>query len=558
MKFSNTMKKLLSGLLLAAMLITMPAVSQITAQAADSSPMAQVEKGDIVILFDNDAHCAVQGYAKMKALKNEALQKTSYVTVVSSGDFIQGETLGSLSQGEAIIDVMNEVGYDVVTLGNHEFDYTVPQLKKLTVKLNAKVASCSFRTVKDDKPVFKGYVAKKYGNKKIAFVGITTPEAITKSTPIYFQNDKGEYIYTVLNDDKTGNRLYKRVQSNVNLARKNGADIVIALAHLGQSAVTPNWTSKAVMANTYGIDAVLDGHSHEEYIQIYHNKKGEKVICAQTGTKYANIGLMIIKKDGTIITDLIELSGYSKQDANVLATIQKWEDMNSELLNQKVGVNENELVGGTSEIVRGKETNLGDFCATAYQTVLEADVAIINGGGIRSDLPAGEITYRDMLKIFPFGNMACVVEATGQQIKDALENGVRNYPNGSGGFLQVAGMQYTIDAGVPSSVKSDDAGLFVSVDGEYRIKDLKIYNKATQQYEAVDLNKKYTVAGFDYILRDGGSGMSMFMNCEVVRDNVAVDVEILVQYVKDYLNGVIGSEYADPDGQGRITGINLP
>lgn len=551
MKLVTTMKKALSGLLVAAMLFTMPAITTINAKAYDDSPVADVTSKDIVILYDNDVHCAVDGYSNMAALKKEALGQTKNVATVSCGDFIQGGVLGTLSKGDAIIDIMNEVGYDVVTLGNHEFDYTIPQLKKLVKKFKGKTVSCNFRTVSKNKPVFKGYTTKKFGKTKIAFVGVTTPEAFTKSTPVYFQNKDGKFIYSLC-QDSTGKKLYDRVQKNVDLARKNGADYVIAVTHLGMEGTTEMWNAEEVVKNTKGIDVLLDGHSHEVYAsEIIKNKAGKDVIVSQSGSKFANIGKVVIKADGTISSSLVNVKEYGKTDETTTGVIAALNAMFEEVLNQVIGKNEQLLtVNGADgkRAIRKAETNLGDFCADAYREVLGADIALINGGGIRADLPEGDITRKSLITVFPFGNMGCTIKATGQQILDALEMGARKCPEENGGFLQVSGMKYTIDTSIASNVKLDEEGLFVSVEGEYRVKDVMIYNKETKEYEALDLAKKYEVAGVNYTLRNQGDGMAMFKGCEVVKDDTMEDCQVLIEYVQA-LNGVIGAKYAEAAGR---------
>ncbi len=549
------MKKFLSGLLAAAMIVT--SAVNMPVKAADASPMEDVKSSDIVVLYDNDAHCAADNYDKVAALKDEALEKTQNVAMVSCGDFIQGGTLGTLSKGQAIIDIMNEVGYDVVTLGNHEFDYAMPQLKKLTKKLNAKVVSCNFRVLKTNKPVYKGYTTKTYAGKKIAFVGITTPEAITKSTPVYFQNSKGKYLYGFCND-KTGKALYKQVQKTVDTARKNGADYVVAVSHLGMAGTTPYWTSKAVIENTKGIDILLDGHSHEKFAStVYQNAAGKDVICSQTGSKLENVGRLVISEDGTMTTSLISIKDYEKKNEAVTNTIKAQNDKYASMLKEKIGETKYLLTVNKPDSdergIRTGETNLGDFCTDAYRKVLGADIALVNGGGIRANIEAGEITRESIIKVFPFGNMGCVIQATGQQIKDALELGAMNYPNESGGFLQVSGMKYTIDSTIESSVKTDENKVFVSVEGKYRVKNVKVYNKKTKKYEALKLTKKYTIAGVDYTLRQSGDGMSMFKGCKVIKDNTIGDAEVLMEYLSTNLKGVVGKTYANQAGSGRIT-----
>ncbi len=518
-------------------------------------PANSVSSGDIVILYDNDVHCAVDGYASIAALKKDMKEKTDYVSVVSNGDFAQGATIGALSQGENIIKIMNQVGYDVVTLGNHEFDYQISQLLTLTKMLNSKVVSCNFMNLQKNKPVYKTYTIKKYGDKKVAFVGITTPESITQSTPAYFQNKKGEYIYGFCSD-KSGKALYNRVQKTVNAAKKAGADYVVALAHLGDESTT-RWTSESVINNTTGIDVVLDGHSHSIFAEMMvENMEGKEVPVSSTGTKFENIGELIIEKDGDISTQLVSLKEYTKTDSTIkdyIASIKKEYEAEISKVIGKTTVDLTTLNATTKKrAVRNAETNLGDFCADALRTVLDADVAIMNGGGIRADIAKGDITYNHLLTVFPWSNMGCVVEATGQEIMDALEMGAKNYPQENGGFLQVSGMTYEINTSVTSTVSVDDTGMFQSVNGAYRVQNIKIWNNKTKTYDNLDLKKKYKLAGINYTLKSCGDGFTMFKDNKILKDEVAVDSQILITYLTEYLNGVVGDDYANPTGQGRI------
>ncbi len=527
-----------------------------TPAATVVNPTDNVSLGDIVILYDNDVHCAVDGYANMAALKKDMQAKTDYVSVVSSGDFAQGATIGALSKGANIIDIMNQVGYDVVTLGNHEFDYQMDQLKFLTNMLDSKVVSCNFVDLAKNKSVYKAYTIKNYGKTKVAYIGISSPESITKSTPAYFQNKKGDFIYGFCGDD-TGKALYDRVQKAVNAAKKAGADYVVALAHLGTDGITSQWTSTNVIANTTGIDVMLDAHSHSTYAQsTAKNMDGKDVIVSSTGTKFANIGELVITKKGKLSTQLVSLKDYTKTDSAVkefIATVKKGYESQVSRVIGKTTVDLTTLDLKTNKrAVRNAETNLGDFCADALRTVLGADVAIMNGGGIRDNIAKGDITYNNLLSVFPWSNMGCVMEVTGQQIKDALELGAKNYPAESGGFLQVSGMTYEINSAVPTSVVVDATGMFQSVSGAYRVQNIKVLNSKTGKYEKLDLKKKYKLAGINYTLKSSGDGFTMFKNSKLLKDEVAIDNEILIKYLTDNLNGVVGEAYANPVGQGRI------
>lgn len=510
----------------------------------NSTPAAK----DIVILYTNDAHCGIEdgmGYQGLSAAKRALLAAGNKVLLVDNGDAVQGDTIGTLSKGEYIIDIMNKLGYDVATPGNHEFDYGMDQFNKLVEKADFDYISCNF-VDKDGNPVLKPYVIKEADGVKIAFVGISTPKTITTSTPTYFQDGNGNYIYGFMQDD-TGEKLYTAVQSAVDAARKEGAKYVIAMAHLGIEADCQPWTSSDVIVNTSGIDVVLDGHSHSTIAgDIVKNKEGKDVILTSTGTKLANIGCLTISADGKLSTSLINDDGMGE----TISEIKKgYEEMvNTVVASTKVELTVNDPVSG-ERMVRRQETNLGDLCADAYRAMSGADIAVVNGGGIRVSIPAGDITYGQIIAVHPFGNEMCVVEATGQQILDALEMGARNAPGECGGFLQVSGMSYEIDLNVEPTVEVNADGMFTGVSGEYRVKNVKVGD------EPLDLAKTYTLASHNYMLKSAGDGMAMFQGCTLLQDSVMIDNQVLINYIVDVLGGVVGEDYADPYGQGRITVI---
>ena len=580
----------------------------VTALAADK---------DIVVLYTNDVHCGVDdniGYAGLALYKKEMQQQTPYVTLVDTGDAIQGAPIGTLSDGGYLIDIMNYVGYDFAVPGNHEFDYGMPRFLELAGKLNCGYYSCNFIDSATGAPVFAPYKMFTYGATQVAFVGVTTPESFTKSTPAYFQDSQGNYIYSFC-EDESGQKLYDQVQASVDAARTAGADYVILAGHLGENGITQKWSSASVIANTTGIDACIDGHSHETVpSENVKNKNGQNVVLTQTGTKLNHIGKLTISADGSIRTELVsevpaadldreytvqehdslsriakrELGSYNRwidiynsnldkiKNADVIPVglnivipgksyinpdgkaadygtyqfIQSIENQYNETLKTVLGTTPYELTVNDpatgNRIIRNAETNLGDLTADAYRAELGADIGLSNGGGIRSVIKPGNITYNDTLAVFPYGNMGCVIEATGQQIKDALEMASRNCPEESGGFLQVSGLTYTIDTSVKSGVQTDDKGNFTGVSGAYRVMDIKVGG------EPIDLNKTYTVASHNYMLKQGGDGMTMFKGCNVIRDEVMVDVDILSSYIRR-MGGSVTSEYANPGGQGRIS-----
>ena len=577
---------------------------------------AETPDQEIIILYTNDVHCGVTdniGYAGLALYEKQMKEETPYVALVDAGDAIQGAPIGTLSEGGDIVSIMNQVGYDFAIPGNHEFDYGMDRLLELSDQLNCGYYSCNFTDLRTEESVFEPYKIMDFGQVQVAFVGATTPESFTKSTPKYFQDDSGNYIYGFC-EDETGQALYSRIQETVDEARTAGADYVILVGHLGNAGITPRWASQAVVANTDGIDAVIDGHSHETVASTtLKNKDGEDVLLTQTGTKLADIGKMTIGTDGTITAELVdqvtggeagasytvqrgdslsriakrELGSYNlwnviyeanrdqlsnpnvirpgqvltipgsqtaedgkaedPQTAQFIANIeaQFQETLNTVLATTSVDLTVNDPATGERR-VRSGETNLGDLTADAYRYVLGAEIGFSNGGGIRDSIAAGNITYNDTLRVFPFGNMGCVAEVTGQQIKDALEMGARNYPEENGALQQVSGLTYTIDSSIPSSVQLDDKRNFVAVTGPYRVTDIMVNG------EPLDLNRTYTLASHNYLLKDGGDGMTMFAGCNIVKDEVMADVDLLSAYVRDNLGGVVGEEYANPAGQGRI------
>ncbi|HIS01044.1 MAG TPA: bifunctional metallophosphatase/5'-nucleotidase [Candidatus Excrementavichristensenella intestinipullorum] len=520
---------------------------------------------DIVVLFTSDVHCGIEsgfGYAGLAAVRDQ-LAKTNHVILVDNGDAIQGEPVGTMTTGEALIDLMNAVGYEVAIPGNHEFDYGMDRFMELTEKANFPYISANFN--KNGEPVFDPYVIKEFEGVKVAFVGATTPKTITSSTPKYFQDDQGNFIYDFCQGD-TGDALYDAIQGAVDAARAEGADYVVLMGHLGIEESCSPWMSTEVIANTNGIDALLDGHSHSELSQEkVLNKDGEEVLLSACGTKLANVGYLRIAVDGTLSTGL-----YSwKNDVSVPALLGIENDVSqavaaatetlSEKLSEVVATSAVDLVvydpvakmedGSAVRLIRNAETNLGDLCADAYRDQSGADIAFVNGGGIRVDIKAGDITLNDILLVHPFGNAMCVVEATGQQILDALEWGAQVTPSESGGFLQVSGLTYEIHTYIPSSCTQDENGLFTGVTGEYRVKNVKVGG------EDLVLDKTYTLASHNYMLKNAGDGFTMFQNDPILQDEVMIDNQVLINYITGTLGGVVGEQYANPYGDGRIVAV---
>lgn len=515
------------------------------------------DPNNIVILYTNDIHCGIEeniGYTGLASYKEMMEEQTPYVALVDCGDAIQGDFIGLTSKGSYVVDIMNEVGYDFAVLGNHEFDYGIEELEKLINQADYRYLGCNLTYSGKNSnrlATLKPYEIVAYGKTKVAFIGVTTPESISSSTPTYFMED-GEYVYGFCGGED-GTKFYECVQSTVDECRKQGADYVIVLAHLGDGEEY-TYSSNRLIKKTQGIDAVLDGHAHStiaSYTEI--NKKGEEVLISSTGTKFANIGKLTITPDGEISTELI--SDYEEKNERIQKYIDVIQATYEEDLKEVVAISEVELTGFSKEgirLVRNRETNIGDFCADAYRYVANADIALVNGGGIRADLPKGEITYADLFALHPYGNTLCMVEATGLEIIDCLEMCYRmvlsqtsdgeNAIGEDGGFQQVSGLKFVVDTSVESSVVVDEQDLFVAVEGERRIKDVHVLNK-DGIYEPIDENKIYTVASHNYLLKECGSGCPMFADNVFLMEEGMADYQVLITYMKEGLNGKIGSGY---------------
>ena len=553
MKLRKLTAAVLSMILATAMSLTAAAAPD---QAAVLS--AAPEAGKIVILHTNDVHCGVEegvGYAGLAAYRNEMQLQygADNVTLVDAGDAIQGGALGTLSDGAFLVDTMNQVGYDIAVPGNHEFDYGVENFLDLAQNRADYTYLCSnFVDLTAGTLVLPPYRMIDYSGTQVAYVGIATPETFTKSTPVYFQDEAGNYIYSFCQGND-GADLYANVQASVDMARAQGADYVVAIGHLGTEGITPAWQAGAVIANTSGIDVLIDGHSHEAYEKVVENKDGEDVLLAQTGTKFNAIGKVVIDPStGDIVSELVE--DYDQKEPVTDVFLQALDAGLEDILGQVVAKSDVDLTSNDPATglrrVRSGETNLGDMVADAYRTVMGAQIGFANGGGIRPGLPAGDITYEDIINIHPYGNEMCVVEATGQEILDALELGASHYPQENGGFLHVSGLTYTIDVSVPSSVVTTDEGDFVKVDGAYRVTDVKVGG------EPLDPAKTYTVASHNYMIKNGGDGYIMFRDNTLLQDCTMLDNQLLIEYITQSLGGTVGEQYANPYGDGRITILN--
>ena len=548
-------------------------VTAAAASMAIGAPAASAcwygDKSDVTILYTNDVHTYIDKqspkltYAAIADLKQSYQNAGKDVLLVDAGDHVQGTAYGSMDEGASIIKLMNAAGYDVATPGNHEFDYGMDRAKAIMKEADFPYLSCNWvdlRTTLRVLPSVKVFVR---GGRRIAFVGVTTPETFTKSTPAYFM-DKAQrkYIYDIQGGED-GKKLYDAVQKAIDKA-KLLADVVIGLGHLGVDPSSSPWTSEEVIAHTSGFDAFIDGHSHT----VMENKQvqdasGKAVTLTQTGSYFANVGEMTIAADGTITTKLIPT--HEGMDATIAAMQTSWVNTVDDMLGEKIAVGDSDFYVSDPATgkrrIRSAETNLGDFVADgiyAYFNEVEklhCDLAIMNGGGIRADVPAGDWTFKTCKQVSPFGNVACLMSVTGKQIQDALEFAARFAGEGgkeNGGFLQVAGATYEIHTDIPNTVQTDEKNVWIgSATGTPRVQNVKIYDKASGSYLPLDPGATYALAGMNYTLRNLGDGFAMFDGAELIKDYVSEDYLVMSTYAMIF-------DGADAAGLPHLSSANSP
>jgi len=527
------------------------------------------DKADVTILYTNDVHTYIDNkspkptYAAIAALKKSIEDTGRDVLLVDAGDHIQGTAYGSMDDGATIIELMNEAGYDLATPGNHEFDYGMARAKAVLREADFPYVSCNWVDLRTGLNVLPSVKFFFVGGRKIAFVGVTTPETFTKSTPAYFMNDaQTKYIYDILGGED-GQKLYDAVQKAIDKAEFWGADTIIGLGHLGVDPSSSPWTSEEVIAHTHGFTAFIDGHSHT----VMANKQvtdasGKAVTLTQTGSYFKNIGKMTVGADGTITTELIDT--YEGLDAAVAATASNWISAVDDMLGEEIAVGDtkfyiNDPATGKRRI-RSGETNLGDFVADGIYTYfneieeLHCDIAIMNGGGIRTDVEAGPWSFKTCKTVSPFGNVACLMSVTGQQIQDALEFGARfagAEGKENGGFLQVAGARYTIHPMIPNTVQTNDKNVWTGSAATPRVSNVEIYDKTTGTYQPLDPNATYALAGMNYTLRNLGDGFAMFDGATLIKDYVSEDYLVMSSYAAMF-GGV------DANGLPHLASANSP
>ena len=530
----------------------------------------------IVIVHTNDVHCNLSnsktklGYAKL--VDYVADQRSTYgtgnVSLVDAGDNIQGLVMGSLTKGEYPARAVAACHYDVMAVGNHEYDYGIDQFDILRSTENTTAVSCNYLDVSGNR-ILPAYKSIDYtvgdASVRVAYVGVTTPSTLTSSMPTNFQDDDGNYIYDFCGD-ATGEKLYGAVQTAVDQARNvDGADYVVLLAHLGQSGSVDRWRSDALVANTTGIDVVVDAHSHEQYVQTVKNRAGDDVVITQTGTQFAAFGRVEIDPASGVATAQLTATGvtaelissWDGEDSEVAALVAELQAELEKITSRKVCTSEVKLLCNDEDPladrpIRLRETNLGDFCADAALYYAcgkgqQVDVALVNGGGIRADIEPGDVTYGNFIAVHPYCNQICSLPVSGQHLLNMLEIAYSKLPSEGGCFVQVSeGLEVVVRIDVPTPVViSEDGTKVEKIEGTRRVASAKLYGKD------IDPAGTYVVAASEYYLVNGGDNMPIPDNAQDA-ELVGLDVDALIEYANVYLKGTIGAGYENQDGVGRI------
>ena len=495
-----------------------------------SCQMMMAQKS-IVILYENDAHCGIDGYTKIAGLR-DAINRadTAYCAAVCVGDFLQGNTTGAISKGQYIADILRLMDYHALTLGNHEFDYGVPRMKQLLEEVGTPVVCANLYEAGEPQPVFAPYIIRQYGNKRVAYIGATTPETMIFEGYSFYDTN-GILLY-----DLKPKTFYQIIQQAVDAARADGADYVVMLSHVGETPQSMGFSSHRLVNNTRGIDIVLDGHSHEiiEGVQV-KNLDGKEITVTQTGTQFANVGKLLITPDGRFFTQLIKTKDIPYENAQVTAL--------TDSIHQKVKAATSELVAKSDYtlvvsdenaqwIVRGQETNAGDLVADSYRYALKADIGFENGGGIRNDIHAGDITYGDIIGMMPYDNTLRRIMVTAEQLQQMLTRCTAMVPVLDGNFPQSSGLRFTIHS------KS------------HTVSDIEILQE-DGSYAPIDMQRTYSVALTNYN-HEGGGFFDCFKKCPVLQESSLRYYEALVNYLRDVLHGSTGNTYAQPQGRIRI------
>ena len=542
MKNGNSIR-LLAILMTLCMLIGLMPVAAMAEDAPgipESNPAGM--EGKTVILHTNDIHGAIAGYAVVAGLKAEYESLGAEVILTDAGDYSQGTTYVSTTKGADAIDMMNIAGYDIVTIGNHEFDYGYAQLAENMKKAEFKVL-CANILDEDGKPIFDAnMIYTTESGVKIGFLGLDTPEAQTKANPAKIQG------LTFL----TGKEFYACAQEEIDALEEQGADVIVCLAHLGVDPESEPYRSVDLLNNTSGIDMLIDGHSHTVMTE---GENGEPI--QSTGTALENIGVIVIDDETKAVEDnyLVPVTEDMAADEAVAAAAQKIMDRVIAEYGEVFAVSEVDLNGARAPGNRTEETNLGDLITDAMVWTIQKDagsvkvpaeniVAITNGGGIRAPIAKGDISKNDVNTVLPFGNTVTVVYVTGAEMLEALEASTYCSPTAIGGFPQFAGMKITLN----TFKKYDAREETYPGSTYYGPASINRVTIGSVNGKPFDPEATYAVITNDFCA-GGGDTYYAFANASAQFDTGIPMDEAVMDYITTELKGVVGEKYAAPQGR---------
>ena len=498
-------------------------------------------KDDVVIIFENDVHGAIDGYPLFAGYRDAMKGQYKYVVTVSCGDFLSGSSRCNFDSCRSLTRILSSVGYDYNVIGNHEFDNSISLMQNTLQAIGAKTLCCNFADLRTGEQIFDGHDVQQYGNIRVGFVGVTMPQMISLIPLSRVTDESGNIVYDFGSDN-----IEELIQAEVNATIREGADYVILLSHVGE------WLLEGIINSVRGVDAILDAHAHTVQPGAYFtDADGKQVLWTSTGTNFQNVGKLIISADGKISSGLIGRGEISYSSSKVQAEVNKANAEYVDFANEKIGVAEGKFVVWDKNginLARIQECPLGNFVAEASRAMLGADIGLVNGGGLRAEIEAGDITFNTIFTVLPFLNEMCVVEVTGQSLLDALEMSYRMTPVENGGFLQVAGLKVEIDPTITSTVVLDANGVFQSVAGERRVKSVMVQDNSGN-FAPLDPAGRYTIAAAKYVLLEQGDGLVFAGATKVPTQQSYVDVYLVVDYIKNHLHGTIGREHSQTDGR---------
>lgn len=533
-------KRIAVGVLSLAMVLGMA-----TATPATTVNAAEDMTGKLVVIHTNDMHGhytngdGSMGVSSVKALKSYYQNLGARVLLIDAGDFSQGTNLVNYYKGLDAVYFMNAAGYDVASLGNHEFDFGFEALKEMVATAEFPILDANILNKETGEPYFGDNTTFTFGDFKVGVFGIDTPETQTKANP------KNVKDVTFL----SGTDLYACAQTQVDELKAEGCDYIICIGHLGLDEESEGNRSVDVVANVTGIDLFVDGHSHTKLANGF-DFNGTKIVS--TGNYLNNVGVVVYDGKTTkasLVNDIYNIGGCPALDEFV----ESFDDVVTAAYAGTFATTLNDLDGSRAPGVRTMETNLGDFAADAYKYTAETyaaennmditiDGAIQNGGGIRASIEAGDISMDTLYTVFPFGNTISIVTVTGAELLEAIEASCHACPEALGGFPQVSGIEFTIDTTVPyeQGEQYPDSTYYAPANPGSRVTISKVGGKD------FDLNATYNIAVNNF-MADGGDTYYVFANAKNVMDTGVVDAEGLISYVNS-LNGIIGDEYAVSKG----------